>query len=99
MNAPMLTTVDNPFNPFTQYDQWYAFDNVQGYHSCELLDRVLKISPNLGNTDTELLIRNAIDEIIKFDVFGIYKKVEKNEAFRPGRVKTKNNIKPPEGGP
>lgn len=29
----MLTTEDNPFDPFTQYDEWYAFDYEKGYHT------------------------------------------------------------------
>ena len=29
----MLTTIDNPFNPFTNFDDWYAFDTSKGYNT------------------------------------------------------------------
>ena len=32
-----LTTTDNPYDPFTQYDAWYRFDEGKGYHSCAYL--------------------------------------------------------------
>ena len=36
----MLTTVDNPFDPFTQFDQWLSFDTAQGHNTPGLLDQV-----------------------------------------------------------
>jgi hypothetical protein len=32
-----LTTVDNPYNPFLQWDDWYAFDMMKGYDTCGLI--------------------------------------------------------------
>ncbi len=29
--AVRLTTVDNPYDPFTQWDEWYAYDEGKGY--------------------------------------------------------------------
>ena len=37
-----LTTFDNPFNPFDQFDDWYLFDVEKGYCSCGYLDRIAK---------------------------------------------------------
>ena len=34
--ASLLTTVDNPFNPHTNFDEWYAFDLRMGYDTCLL---------------------------------------------------------------
>ena len=34
MEMCMLTTTDNPYDPFTQYEAWYRFDEDNGYHSC-----------------------------------------------------------------
>ena len=36
----MLTTVDNPFNPFTEFDSWLAYDEQSGYNTNGLLARL-----------------------------------------------------------
>ena len=40
MNDYMLTTIDNPYDPFTQWDDWYKFDMVKGYDTCGYLARL-----------------------------------------------------------
>ena len=37
----MLTTIDNPYNPFTQFSKWFMFDTEKGYNSCGYLDRIV----------------------------------------------------------
>ncbi len=71
----MLTTVDNPFNPFTQYSEWYAYDRNAGYFTTEFLARIVRTSHELSEADQELAIEAAIDEIVRENVLGIYKKV------------------------
>ena len=77
-NECRLTTVDNPFNPFTQFDDWFLFDNEKGYNSCSRLDRVTKVTDEMSETEINEEIERAIDEIIKYDFLNIYKKVIKN---------------------
>ena len=36
----MITTIDNPYNPFTQFDEWYAFDEGKGYCTSGYLARI-----------------------------------------------------------
>lgn len=76
-NECMLTTVDNPFDPFTQFDSWFLFDVEKGYNSCAYLDRIAKTSDQLSDKENEEEIERAIDEIIKYDFMNIYKKVKK----------------------
>ena len=71
----MLTTIDNPYSPFTQFRDWNAYDMLKGYHTCSYLARITKSSDELSDVDEELAIRYAIDEILEFNVLGIYKKV------------------------
>lgn len=71
----MLTTTDNPFNPFRQFDEWYAFDEAMGYHTCGLLARFTITSDELSDSDQELSVQQAIDEIIQDNFTGIHKKV------------------------
>jgi hypothetical protein len=77
MTTYMLTTVDNPFNPFTQFEKWYAFDVGSGYYTTEFLGRIVRSSDDMSEADQEHAIQLAIDEIVKENVLGIYKKVEK----------------------
>ena len=40
MAQVMLTTIDNPYDPFEEFDQWYSYDMDAGYNSCAYLARV-----------------------------------------------------------
>lgn len=73
--AVMLSTIDNPYNPFTQFDEWYQFDVKKGYHSCSYLARVAKADDELSELDDRISIEKAIDEIVELNVLGIYIKV------------------------
>ena len=73
----MLTTLDNPYDPFTQFDDWYGYDRDNGYNTCEYLARVCFTSDNLSEADETEAINAAIDEIISLNVTGNYKKVTK----------------------
>ena len=74
----MLTTTDNPHNPFTAYDEWYAFDRAAGYHTPSFLARIVVSSDDLSEADQSLAIETAIDEIIQENVLGIYRKVSRD---------------------
>lgn len=70
-----LTTVDNPFNPFENFKEWFLFDVEKGYNSCSMVDRVANLSDGMSETE-EILERNrAIDRIIEIDPLGVYTKV------------------------
>jgi hypothetical protein len=71
----MLTTIDNPFDPFDNFDEWYAFDESQGYHSCSYLARIVKRSDEISDEDEAIAIEEAIDEIVSLHSNGLYKKV------------------------
>lgn len=64
-----LTTVDNPFNPFTQFDDWYAYDLAMGYDTC---GRIARLAPTSDENLTEFenieLINEACNIILdQFD--------------------------------
>lgn len=73
----MLSTIDNPYDPFTQWDDWFAFDTAAGYHSSGLLARITKTSHELTEAQLEKEIENAIDEIVRENVLGVSIKVSK----------------------
>jgi hypothetical protein len=74
----MLTTVDNPFNPFTEWDEWFRFDTQKGYNTSAFLARIAKVSPDLPEDEQTRAIEQAIDEIITENVSGMWKKVSIN---------------------
>lgn len=76
MAESMLTTVDNPFDPFTQFDQWFQFDSSHGYDSLSLLARVVRTSEEISEPDQSLAIEQGIDEIIRENVSGVHRKVQ-----------------------
>ena len=85
IRSSMLTTFDNPFDPFEQFTSWFLFDVEKGYNSCSYLGRIAKISEQLSEVENYLEIERAIDEIIEHDFRNIYKKVtrdtESSEQF------------------
>ena len=70
-----LTTLDNPFNPFTEFDKWLQFDNEKGYNSCSYLARIAKTSDQLSDYENNLALERAIDDIIAEHNNQIYTKV------------------------
>ena len=73
----MLTTVDNPFDPFEQFSSWFLFDVEKGYNSCGKLARIANVSESMSETEFNNEIDSAIDKLIKVDFLDIYKKVTK----------------------
>lgn len=71
----MLTTFDNPFDPFEQFSSWFLFDVEKGYNSCSRLMRIANVSDDMSEIEQDREIERAIDEIIKYDFMNVYKKV------------------------
>lgn len=71
----MLSTIDNPFNPFTEWDKWLAYDESQGYYSSNFLARIANYSDDLSDLDQIIEKNRAIDEIIENDVTGKFIRV------------------------
>lgn len=69
-----LSTIDNPYDPFSQFNDWWNYDNQKGYGSSQYLARVAHTSDQLSDAENDEELENAIDEIIKNDFIGIYEK-------------------------
>ena len=70
-----LTTTDNPYDPKTDFPEWYSFDRSKGYGTCEYLARIAKTSEGNSDLDNDQEIERAIDEILEYNLLGIYKKI------------------------
>ena len=74
----MLTTFDNPFNPFEQFDDWYLFDKEKGYDCCEKLDLLAEITDEMSEVEKDIETERVIDRLIELDFLDIYTKVSKD---------------------
>ncbi|AWN03322.1 hypothetical protein PBI_CAMILLE_77 [Microbacterium phage Camille] len=68
----MLTTVDNPWNPFTHWDEWREYDESAGWHTLALLGRVAVTSDEMSESDQDLAILDAMNEIVRENVSGFH---------------------------
>lgn len=75
MATCMLTTFDNPFDPFEDFTSWMLFDKEKGYDSSERLMRIANLSDDMTQKEVDDEIERAINEIIKYDFMNIYKKI------------------------
>lgn len=91
----ILSTKDNPFNPFTDYDDWRNYDASPRYipevgmkvatFCREYQAREALTSDDLSNEENNRIISDAIDDIIRLDPFHIYIKVyEPDRKVRNG---------------
>lgn len=83
MEDVMLTTYDNPFNPFTQFDMWFKYDMlVLGHNTCGELARNSFTSPIYSDEVNEREIDRAMDEMIALEPL-LYKKVKRSDYPAP----------------
>lgn len=80
MKQCMVTTMDNVYNPFTQFDEWYAYDQANGYNTCSMLAYFTKTSSELDEEWLEEDIDRGIDRLLELNPLGIHMKVYQDEA-------------------
>lgn len=73
-----LTTFDNPYDPFDNFTQWFLFDIEKGYNTCSYLARIANLTDDMSTEEENQEVERAIDQIILYDVFNIYKKVRRS---------------------
>lgn len=60
-----ITTFDNPFSPFTQFDEWYQYDIQKGYDTLGILSRMTMNSSRLSERDQMRIIGDSMIELVK----------------------------------
>lgn len=81
MVSYMITTMDNPWNPFTHFDEWFDWDSRRcGYNTCGWLAILARTSIDLDEKSYDDSIDSASEELLKLNPFGIHFKVYPNEA-------------------
>ena len=79
-NDYMLSTFDNPHNPFVDFNAWLMFDIEKGYYSCSKLGRIVKLTDDMTQKEIDAEISRAIDAIVDNDFTGTYIRKFENEA-------------------
>lgn len=73
--TPFLTTIDNIWNPFTNFDQWFAFDLQNQHYSNQVLAKIALVSEELSDEENRQEIERAIDRILELDPIKEFAKV------------------------
>lgn len=76
----MLTTVDNPYNPFEDFSTWWEWDTLHGYNSCGKVAAMTKSTAGMSKEDENQCIEDAIDRIVFNDFTSLYVKVNEQTA-------------------
>lgn len=71
-----LTTIDNPWDPFNNFDEWFEFDIEKGYNSCGIVDRIAKTNDSMSEAEVKATIDAAIDRFVADDPLNLYISVE-----------------------
>ena len=69
-----ITTFDNPFDPFEQFEDWRRFDEEKGYDSCSRIARLAEFSDDMTQKEIDEETERAIDTLIEIDFLNIYEK-------------------------
>ena len=60
----LITTKDNPHNPYTEFDQWLTWDTMHGYNTLGRLDIYNASSTELSDEDEIRLYNEAVESLI-----------------------------------
>ena len=74
----MLTTFDNPLNPFTEFDRWWKEDLLLGHNCCGLLANESNVSDVASDEVNDKAIIEAMERIVKREPM-IYKIVYQSD--------------------
>ena len=72
----MLTTIDNPFNPFVDYNLWMLYDKEKGYDTSERLMRIAKgyMFEGMSQVEEDKAVDRAMDDLIEIDILNVFVK-------------------------
>jgi len=80
MAACMATTIDNPYNPFTHFDEWYVYDQSHGYNTCGLVAYFNEASRFMEEEDYEFETNEAINKLLELNPYNLHMKVYEKDA-------------------
>ena len=85
-----ISTFDNPFNPFEDFDNWFLYDCEKDYYSLTKVARLAKVDDSMTEKEYAKEVERAIERLIEIDPLDIYVKVYK-PGFEPKTDSTESN--------
>lgn len=81
----MLSTIDNPYNPFDNFEEWYAYDEMRARQenrpTCSgYLARVGMIPDDVSDNEFNQVMNDVIDEIVDLNLSGKFIKLTHEQA-------------------
>jgi hypothetical protein len=76
----MLTTLDNPFDPFDDFTSWFSYDCEKGHNTSSRLARIANINPEMSQKEIDDEMDRAMDLIVKYDLEDKYIKVQEKHT-------------------
>lgn len=73
-NKCMLTTLDNPFNPFVDFSSWYMFDCEKNHNTSSRLARIAILDSEMSQQERDEEMERAMNLIVKHDLEDLYVK-------------------------
>lgn len=80
MEKYMLTTLDNPFDPFNEFTSWYMFDCEKGHNTSSRLARIANLDPEMSQKEIDEEMDRAMNLIIRYDVEDKFIKVQEKQT-------------------
>ena len=80
MANSVVTTIDNPWNPFTQFREWFAWDNHHHYETCRWLDHYAFTSNDLSDEQIDDDVTNAQNKLLARNPYSLHVKIYDYEA-------------------
>ncbi|HAU84910.1 MAG TPA: hypothetical protein DCW90_05240 [Lachnospiraceae bacterium] len=86
-----ITTMDNPFDPFTDFDNWYRFDESKGYCTSGLIARFSGDTEDFDLSDADYYdqLDKSIDRALATDVEGLYFKIKRVDGITIPKIRAK----------
>ena len=75
----MLTTLDNPFDPFDDFTSWFMFDCEKGHNTASRMARIANIDPEMSQKEVDEEMERVMDFIVKYDLEDKYIKVQEKQ--------------------
>ena len=99
MEQHLLTTIDNPYNPFVDFSSWYMFDCEKGHNTSARLARIANINCEMTQKEIDEETERAMNLITKYDfedkyVLGTEEQINKIiETYKENKKSIENEEK------
>ena len=68
MEQHLLTTIDNPYNPFVDFSSWYMFDCEKGHNTSSRLARIMNVNSEMTQKEIDEERDRAMNLIVAYDL-------------------------------